>query len=234
MSVAIAGATNAGKSSLFNALLRQDRAIVSDVHGTTRDWLEGTVSIEGIPVRLFDTAGLRASDRSPGGGRHAPHSPGDGVAPTRSSISSTAPGGLSADDRTVLDGWAGPAPLLRAWNKTDLPQALPCARRVSSPVSATTGAGVERVERRSSSRLPSGERPGNRGAAHRLGAPAGPAAAGAGRAPALWRRRGSGGIAADLLAVDLADALDALGEITGAVTSAEILDRMFSRFCVGK
>ena len=62
VSVAIAGATNSGKSSLFNLLLRQDRAIVSETHGTTRDWLEGTATIEGIPVRLFDTAGLRATD----------------------------------------------------------------------------------------------------------------------------------------------------------------------------
>jgi tRNA modification GTPase len=61
VSVAIAGATNAGKSSLFNLLLRQDRAIVSEIHETTRDWLEGTASIQGIPVRLFDTAGLRAA-----------------------------------------------------------------------------------------------------------------------------------------------------------------------------
>ena len=59
VTVAIAGATNSGKSSLFNAMLRQERAIVSEVHGTTRDWLEGSVSLEGIPVRLFDTAGLR-------------------------------------------------------------------------------------------------------------------------------------------------------------------------------
>ena len=73
VSVAIAGATNSGKSSLFNLLLRQDRAIVSEIHGTTRDWLESAVSLEGIPVRLFDTAGLRAERRSAGAGGHAPH-----------------------------------------------------------------------------------------------------------------------------------------------------------------
>ncbi|MCX7030825.1 MAG: tRNA uridine-5-carboxymethylaminomethyl(34) synthesis GTPase MnmE, partial [Spirochaetes bacterium] len=57
VSVVLAGATNSGKSSLFNLLLKQDRAIVSEVHGTTRDWLEAGIDIEGIPVRLFDTAG---------------------------------------------------------------------------------------------------------------------------------------------------------------------------------
>ena len=57
--IILSGKTNAGKSSLFNALLKEERAIVSDVHGTTRDWIESYVSFDGIPARLFDTAGLR-------------------------------------------------------------------------------------------------------------------------------------------------------------------------------
>ncbi|MGL4981429.1 MAG: tRNA uridine-5-carboxymethylaminomethyl(34) synthesis GTPase MnmE [Treponemataceae bacterium] len=57
--IILLGKTNAGKSSLFNALLKENRSIVSDIHGTTRDWLESTLSIDGIPVRLFDTAGIR-------------------------------------------------------------------------------------------------------------------------------------------------------------------------------
>ena len=57
--VVLAGRTNAGKSSLFNAILKEERAIVSDIEGTTRDWLESWTNINGIPVRLFDTAGLR-------------------------------------------------------------------------------------------------------------------------------------------------------------------------------
>ena len=60
--VVLAGPTNAGKSSLFNAILKEERAIVSDIEGTTRDWLESWASIDGIPVRLFDTAGLRETD----------------------------------------------------------------------------------------------------------------------------------------------------------------------------
>ena len=60
--VVLAGRTNAGKSSLFNAILKEERAIVSDVEGTTRDWLESWAGINGIPVRLFDTAGLRATE----------------------------------------------------------------------------------------------------------------------------------------------------------------------------
>ncbi|MBO5690280.1 MAG: tRNA uridine-5-carboxymethylaminomethyl(34) synthesis GTPase MnmE, partial [Spirochaetaceae bacterium] len=60
--VVLCGRTNAGKSSLFNTLLKEDRSIVSDIHGTTRDWIESWVSFAGIPARLFDTAGLRESD----------------------------------------------------------------------------------------------------------------------------------------------------------------------------
>src|SRR5438045_8055996 len=60
--VVIYGATNAGKSSLLNRLLGYDRVIVSDAHGTTRDTIEETVNLEGVPIRLLDTAGLRASE----------------------------------------------------------------------------------------------------------------------------------------------------------------------------
>ena len=60
--IVLAGKTNAGKSSLFNALLKEERAIVSDIEGTTRDWIESYISFDGIPARLFDTAGLRITD----------------------------------------------------------------------------------------------------------------------------------------------------------------------------
>ena len=58
----LTGATNAGKSSLFNLFLKEERAIVSEIHGTTRDYLESWLSIDGIPVSLYDTAGLRKAD----------------------------------------------------------------------------------------------------------------------------------------------------------------------------
>ena len=229
--VAIAGCTNAGKSSLFNLLLRQDRAIVSDVHGTTRDWLEATASIEGIPVRLIDTAGLRES---------ADPLESEGIRRTRELISSAdavlylvdGSRGLQDDDRKFLESWDGPGALVRAWNKSDLPSAA-AAPAGFLPVSAVTGQGLQEV--------------GQAVAAAALGgAPVD------GSQPlvdserqrdllvraldALCRlgRAAGSGATPDLLAVDLADALDALGEITGEVTSAEILDRMFSRFCVGK
>ena len=231
VSVALAGATNAGKSSLFNLLLRQDRAIVSEVHGTTRDWLEGTAAVEGIPVRLFDTAGLRAA---------ADPLEAEGVRRTREVIAAAdavvylvdGTRGPGSADREFIDAWKGPAPLLRLWNKTDLPAALPVPDGFLG-LSAVTGAGVDGVQRAlaeaalggapvdGSDPLVDSER--QRDLLSRALA-------------SLQRLRDahSRGASPDLLAVDLAEAMDALGEITGAVTSAEILDRMFSRFCVGK
>jgi tRNA modification GTPase len=231
VSVAIAGATNSGKSSLFNVLLRNDRAIVSDIHGTTRDWLEGTASIEGIPVRLFDTAGLRASSDP---------LEIEGMKRTREVIDSAdavvylvdGTQGMGEEDRKLLDAWKGPGLLLCAWNKTDLPNALAVPDGFL-PVSAVTGAGIEGLQ-------------------HAL------AEAALGGAPAdgsdplvdsvrqrdllvralagLQRLRAAlaEGTTPDLLAVDLAEAMEALGEVTGAVTTTEVLDRMFARFCVGK
>ena len=231
VTVAIAGATNAGKSSLFNLLLRQDRAIVSEVHGTTRDWLEGTASIEGIPVRLMDTAGLRDSSDP---------LESEGIRRTREVIASAdavlylvdGTRGAGEEDRRFLDGWEGPGALLRAWNKADLPGVLP-APGGFLPVSAVTGEGLGEVQRAiaaaalggapvdGSEPLVDSERQRDLMVRAR-------------EAVARVRRAAGGGATPDLLAVDLADALDALGEITGEVTSAEILDRMFSRFCVGK
>ncbi len=60
--IVLCGKTNAGKSSLFNAILKEDRAIVSDIEGTTRDWIESWVDFAGLPCRIFDTAGLRETE----------------------------------------------------------------------------------------------------------------------------------------------------------------------------
>ena len=103
VAVALAGATNAGKSSLFNQLLRQDRAMVSEVHGTTRDWIEAGLDLEGIPVRLFDTAGTR----EPGDAleREGQRRTGDVLRGADLVVWVVdARLGLSADDRT---GWGG-------------------------------------------------------------------------------------------------------------------------------
>jgi tRNA modification GTPase len=231
VSVALAGATNAGKSSLFNALLRQDRAIVSEIHGTTRDWLEAGLSMCGVPVRLFDTAGLRgaadpleleAMKRSAEVLRAA-----DAVMYL---VDGTV--GVAADDAAFMAGWAGPAPLIPVWNKQDLPS---CAAAPDGYVglSAATGAGLDALEQ-AVARAVLGSASTERGEplidSERQRDLVGRTL----EALARFRAGRARAAAPDLLAVDLADALSALGEITGEVTSAEVLERMFAGFCVGK
>jgi tRNA modification GTPase len=231
VSVAIAGATNSGKSSLFNLLLRQERAIVSETHGTTRDWLEGTTTIEGIPVRLFDTAGLRET---------ADPLEREGMRRTRQVIDAAevvvylvdGARGLDEADRLLVNGWSSASPLICAWNKADLAAARPAPTGFLT-VSAATGNGIGALEQAVAAAALGG-------AAVDSGEPLvdserqrdllSRALDGLGR----LRSAHAEGATPDLLAVDLADSLDALGEITGAVTSDEILDRMFARFCVGK
>ena len=229
-SVAIAGATNSGKSSLFNAILRQERAIVSDVHGTTRDWLEGTVSLEGIPVRLFDTAGLRrTSDPLEAEGMRRTGQVLESADCVIYIVDSTR--GMDDEDEAFLSRHSG-VPLIRAWNKVDLPESRG-APEGYIPLSATTGLGLEKLEARVAATALGGS-------SAETGEPLidsvrqrdliGRALAALGR----LREARARGVSADLLAVDLADAMDALGEITGEITTAEVLERMFAAFCVGK
>jgi tRNA modification GTPase len=230
IAVVIAGATNAGKSSLFNALLRQDRAIVSEVHGTTRDWIEGAASIEGIPVRLFDTAGLRATEDA---------LEREGMRRTERVIASAdlvlylvdATRGVTASDEAWLSDRADPVPLVRVWSKADLPGGA--APTGFLPVSATSGAGLPALERAIADAVFVGE-PARDGEPLIDSERQRDLIARALAALERYRRAAATGVSADLLAVDVADALEALGEITGEVTSAEILERMFSSFCVGK
>lgn len=228
--VAIAGATNSGKSSLFNAILRQERAIVSEVHGTTRDWLEGTVSLEGIPVRLFDTAGLRrTSDPLEAEGMRRTGQVLQSADCVIYIVDSTR--GMDDEDRAFLSRHSG-VPLIRAWNKVDLPESRG-APEGFMPLSATTGLGLEKLEAQVAATALGGS-------AAESGEPLidsvrqrdliGRALAALGR----LREARARGVPADLLAVDLADAMDALGEITGEITTAEVLERMFAAFCVGK
>ena len=236
VTAAIAGATNSGKSSLFNLLLRQERAIVSDIHGTTRDYLEGMVSVEGIPVRLFDTAGMRqsADPLEIEGMRRAEEvvRAADVVVYIVDSLV-----GVEARDQAFLESLGSPA--IRVWNKIDL---APAGAEAGAPtlappgfilLSAVTGEGVGELE----GAIAAAVLAGTSGEAGEPLIDSERQRDCIGRAlESLARFRGDRqkGTAPDLLAVDLAEALSALGEITGEVTSAEILDRMFSSFCVGK
>lgn len=232
--VVLAGPTNAGKSSLFNRLLKEERAIVSDVHGTTRDWLEAQLDLDGLPVRLSDTAGLRdALDPVEA----------EGVRRTRLAASGAdavvyvadATVGLSASDEAFL----AEHPLaLRVWNKVDAEAARP-APPGWIPVSALAGTGERDLAAALRSAL----------LAEAVGGdPAQAPVPGSGISSARQRdallRAGAaadGALAAldsgepvDMIAVDLAEALAAVGELSGETAPEDVLDALFSNFCVGK
>ncbi len=230
VTVALAGRTNSGKSTLFNLLLREDRSIVSEFHGTTRDFIEGAVSVAGIPVRLYDTAGLRAAE-------HPVEA--EGIRRSGNLIQNAdlvvyltdAAAGLTAEDEAFFTAHRGDGRLIRVWNKCDIGRGRP--PRGFAVLSALSGQGLRELEREIEKRL-IGEGPRESEAAvidslhQKQYLEQGLAA--------LKRAREALdlGVSLDLLAVDLKEALDALGYITGEVTSDEILRAMFSRFCVGK
>ena len=226
VSVAITGAPNSGKSSLFNALLKQERAIVSETPGTTRDYLEGFISLQGIPMRLLDTAGIReAQDPVEAEGVRKTGEVIQGAHVILELVDSQI--GIAAGRET-----GARLPGIGVWTKVDLAGAKP-APEGFVPVSSITGAGIEALEDRVVSVLLSNDceesaQPLIDSERQRDLLE---------RALASLSRFSDGrdkGVSLDLLAVDLADALDAIGEITGEVTSAEVLERMFGSFCVGK
>jgi tRNA modification GTPase len=238
--VVIVGKPNVGKSSLLNALLREDRAIVSAFPGTTRDTIEETVSFEGIPIVLTDTAGLRpAADADPveriGIGRTAAT-----LAAAQVGLlvfDASAP--LDDDDRAVL-AMPPTSPQLIAINKIDLPAFLDPSSleplRAGRPlvrISAKTGAGLEDLRRaiveRADAKFPiDAATPVITRLRHRDSLAKAAAAVGLARASIAERQP------PDIIAVDVQDAIDRIGEVTGTITTDDILDRIFSDFCIGK
>lgn len=248
--VVIAGRPNAGKSRLFNRIVKEERSIVTDVPGTTRDWIEAWISVQGIPIRLIDTAGLReAEDPVERIGVERSRS----VLREADAILYVIDGerGIGEEDRAFLagSGYAGAGyagagttdgpPVVPVWNKADRRP----AEENLLPVSAATGAGVAEAMDRIASLL---EGPGVSEAPTGLGK-AGekePLGIASERQKRLIDQALQGvhealdmadrGLPLDLIAPTLREAVDSLGEITGEVSTADILERMFSRFCVGK
>lgn len=213
--VVLAGETNAGKSSLFNLLTKEERAIVSPVRGTTRDYLEADTMIHGIPVRLYDTAGLRESDDE---------IEMEGIRRSERLIREAdlvlylvAPG----DSEEV--SWDTPTITVRT--KSDL------SRGEGLSVSVKSGEGLDElldeIKRRltegrgdfSSSVIIDSER--QKDALDRL-------------LSQLEFLVSHGDESYDIIALFFQSALSVLGEITGEVTSEELLDTLFSNFCLGK
>jgi tRNA modification GTPase len=223
VTVVIAGPPNSGKSSLFNALLKEDRSIVTEVPGTTRDWIEAWVSVEGIPIRLIDTAGLRES---------ADAVEKIGVERSRRLLE-------EADLVLYLiqDGvshlFDGVSPLL-IWNKADIAPLTDKAREAGAlAVSAKTGEGLDTLYAAVASAIKG--RMGEEGNEVSLGTErqkklVDEACGALEEALALAEQTEP----LDLIAPLLREAVNALGQITGEVSTADILEEMFSRFCVGK
>lgn len=223
--VVLVGAPNAGKSSLLNALLGRDRAIVSATPGTTRDTLEEMLDIRGVPVRVVDTAGLRdAPDPVEA----------EGVARTRAAMEGAALVLRVCDVSEPAAGLpgVGASDLVLA-NKCDLPEHPSWAGVDALRVSARTGKGLEALESAIADRAWSGG----------AGAGVGMMAINV-RHRALLERAVAAlveareGLAAarppELVAEALRAGLDALGEIVGRTDVEDLLGRIFSTFCIGK
>jgi tRNA modification GTPase len=238
--VPIVGRPNVGKSSLFNALLGEERSIVTAAPGTTRDRVSESLELEGVRVTLSDTAGLRES---------AGPVETIGIARARVALADSpvalwvvdGSAALHSEDRAIAGSLAG-KPVLVAINKADraaafddsavlgsLAGATPSAVRVS----ALTGAGIPALRGELSRLIGAGNGGTRLGAA--TGNPRHAEALGRARASlARAREAARGAMPGEIVALELREALTAVGEVTGEAVGEDILTRIFSRFCVGK
>jgi tRNA modification GTPase len=222
--VVLAGATNAGKSSLFNRLVGSDRALVSREPGTTRDYLETHIQLEGVPVVLVDTAGLRAAE---GDVEQA------GMERSRSLIRAADLVVEIVDGTAPVPAMAGERRRLRVWNKVDLCRPPAAAGQQMVAASAVTGEGLTelRGEIRKALVGEADTAPDTATIASDRQAALLTEALHCIRRFTEEHRAGS---PHDVLAFELQQAAVALGTITGETVSEDVLDAMFSSFCVGK
>lgn len=239
VSVGIVGKTNVGKSSLLNVLLRENRAIVTSIPGTTRDVIEEAVNIQEIPIRLVDTAGIRRASNAieREGVRLA-----KGKVAEADIVILVIDGSRSLDkyDWEIIDEVREKNTVI-AVNKMDLPiktsleqvQALlPNTRAVE--ISALRNWGIDALKESIYCRL-TGDGVG-REAGEVVVANARHKRALEESLESLRRAKEGieGGIPIELVALELRSCLDHLGEIRGETTTEEVLERIFSQFCIGK
>jgi tRNA modification GTPase len=233
--VAIVGRPNVGKSSLLNAWSRSDRAIVTDLPGTTRDVVESSLVVQGIPVQVLDTAGIRDTadrveqlgvERSWGAAQQA-----DLVL-----LTVDAPSGWTAADQQLYE-MVSPRPMILVINKTDLASVAkvqyPPTIQTVVPTIAAQQQGIEALETAILQAVTQGT----------LEAANLDFAINQRQAEALMRARAalqhvmdsiSSQLPLDFWSIDLREAIQALGEITGEEVVESVLDQIFSRFCIGK
>lgn len=237
ISAVILGRPNVGKSSLLNALLKEDRAIVTAIPGTTRDTIEEVLNIRGMPVRIVDTAGIRD---------HAEQVEEIGIERARQKLSSAdlvlflidASDGITEHDRNLYQ-YISDKPILLVVNKIDVGNLEPeqCFSEFGDTpcvaVSATQHEGIAELEKQIFTMVTKGEKwdPGHscvpnlrqRSALKR-----------ALESSILVTTALKSNMSADLLAIDLQSALDHLGDIIGETTTEDVLDMIFDQFCIGK
>lgn len=227
--VAITGLPNVGKSSLFNALLARERAIVSEIPGTTRDTLEDAVDLDGLPVRLVDTAGIR---------RSTDPIESEGVRRAKAALAESdlvlfvldASRPVDAAERQAL-GELDPRHAVIVANKADLPKAGGPLPPGALEVSARSGAGLDALRGALREKALGG---GSLEDAVLSGARHGAAIDGCAEALARGLRAFTAGLSEEAVLEDVREAMRRLGEITGEVGSDDLLDRVFATFCIGK
>jgi len=232
LKTAIIGRPNVGKSSLLNALLEKDRAIVTEAPGTTRDVIEEYLNIKGLPLRIMDTAGIRSVENI---------AEKEGV---RRSLKAIEDADLVL---LVLDGSkplhktdkelikkSEPKNRILVINKTDLSQIIKIddIKKDSVKISAKKGTGLSRLKNKIVSSALNGNTESNTEAVTNIR-----------HVNALertlnalnsFRTEMHNRTSPEFLSVDLREALDAIGEIIGITTPDDILNRIFSSFCIGK
>ncbi len=229
--VALGGRTNAGKSSLFNMILSQERAIVSDIHGTTRDYIEDMVSIGGIPCRLYDTAGIRESQDP---------IEQEGIRRTNEVLKSAhvilylvhSVTGADKQDLAFVEEYRDR--VIPIWSQFDRAESTPPPKGFL-PISTATGEGFSQLEDAIVKALPKETAPEYQDPiieSHRQKELLA-------KAYAICKKITENHTAQqdepiEAIAMDGREVVHLLGELCGEVTNEDLFEKMFSQFCMGK